>query len=256
VSAPGTVLVTGAARRIGAAIATSLAEDGWRIIAHYNASAAEASGWRDGIRAAGGWCETIAADLADREAIAGLIPEATARFGRIDALVNNASSFRYDSLATLDTASWDAHLRPNLEAPVFLARDFAQALGGKPGVIVNMLDHKVFALNPDFFSYTIAKLGLAGATRMLAQDFQGRIRVCGVAPGITLLSGKQTEAGFRHAWTAPPLGRSSTPEELAEAVRLILQTPSLNGQILVLDGGESLVGRQRDIAFDTRPAHA
>ncbi len=250
-SAPGTVLITGAARRIGAAIGTALAADGWRIIAHYHASSGDAANLREDIRGRGGWCETVAADLADRAAIARLIPDATARFGRIDALVNNASSFRYDTLSTLDVVSWDAHLRPNLEAPVFLARDFARALDGGSGVIINMLDHKVFALNPDFFSYTIAKVGLAGATRMLAQDFAGRVRVCGIAPGITLLSGKQTEAGFRRAWTAPPLGRSSTPEELAEAARLILQTPSLNGQVLVLDGGESLVGRQRDIAFDT-----
>ncbi len=153
----------------------------------------------------------------------------------------------------MDAASWDAHLGPNLEAPVFLAQAFAAARAGRPGSVINMLDHKVTALNPDFFSYTVAKVALAGATRLLAQALgPARVsRVNGVAPGITLLSGKQTQAGFKRAWSAPPLGRSSTPEELVAACRFILATPCLNGQIIVLDGGESLVGRQRDVAFET-----
>ena len=245
-----TVLVTGAARRIGATIAEALAADGWRVLAHYHSSATDAEGLRDRIRLAGGWCELLCTDLMDAAAVRRMIPQATAQFGRIDALVNNASSFRYDTVHSMDAGSWAWHLRPNLESPLFLARDLAEALGDNPGIVVNMLDHKVSALNPDFFSYTVAKIGMAGATRLLAQAFRGRVRVCGVAPGITLLSGKQTEAGFERAWTAPPLGRSSTPAELANAVRFILATPSCNGQMLVLDGGESLVGRQRDIAFE------
>ena len=245
-----TVLITGAARRIGATIAEALASDGWRVLAHYHSSADDAEALRNRIRLAGGWCELICTDLMDPDAVREVIPRATQRHGRIDALVNNASSFRYDSVHSMDAGSWTWHLRPNLESPLFLARDFAEALGDQPGVVINMLDHKVTALNPDFFSYTVAKIGMAGATRLLAQAFRGRVRVCGVAPGITLLSGKQTEAGFERAWTAPPLGRSSTPGELADAVRFILATPSLNGQMLVLDGGESLLGRQRDVAFE------
>ncbi len=245
-----TVLITGAARRIGAAIAEALASDGWRIVAHYHSSAADAGALRERIRLAGGWCELLCADLMDPGAVSRVIPRATELSGRVDALVNNASSFRYDTVHSMDADSWKWHLRPNLESPVFLARDFAEALGEEPGTIINMLDHKVTALNPDFFSYTVAKIGMAGATRLLAQAFCGRVRVCGIAPGITLLSGKQTEAGFERAWTAPPLGRSATPAELADAVRFILATPSFNGQMLVLDGGESLLGRQRDIAFE------
>ena len=115
-----------------------------------------------------------------------------------------------------------------------------------------MLDHKVTAPNPDFFSYSVAKIGMAGATRLLAQALSHtQVRVCGVAPGITLVSGKQTQAGFERAWGAPPLGRSSTPEELANACRYVLDTSSLNGQILVLDGGDSLLERSRDVAFRT-----
>ncbi len=240
-------LVTGGARRIGAAISQGLAADGWHVVIHCNASANEAQALAGCITAAGGSCQVVQADLAHRDAVAGLI----AACGPLDALINNASSFRYDTLETMDAASWDAHLGPNLEAPVFLAQAFAAARAGRPGSVINMLDHKVTALNPDFFSYTVAKVALAGATRLLAQALgPAGIRVNGVAPGITLLSGKQTQAGFERAWSAPPLGRSSTPEELVAACRFILATPSLNGQILVLDGGESLLGRQRDVAFE------
>jgi NAD(P)-dependent dehydrogenase (short-subunit alcohol dehydrogenase family) len=133
---------------------------------------------------------------------------------------------------------------------LLLAREFAANLAGQPGAIVNLLDHKVTALNPDFFTYTLTKIAMAGATRLLAQAYYPGIRVNGVAPGITLISGKQTPEGFARAWSAPPLGRSATPEEIAAAVCFILATPSLNGQILVLDGGESLLARPRDIAFD------
>jgi NAD(P)-dependent dehydrogenase (short-subunit alcohol dehydrogenase family) len=250
------VLITGSARRIGAALARALAADGWHVVAHYHRSAGEAQALAAEITAAGGACDTIQADLAERAGIAALIPRCVQRFGKLDALINNASSFRYDTLQTMDDASWQSHLGPNLEAPVFLAQAFAAALEGRPGNIINMLDHKVTALNPDFFSYTIAKIAAAGATRLLAQALgpQG-VRVNGIAPGITLLSGKQTEAGFRRAWSAPPLGRSSTPEELAAVCQFILATPSLNGQILVLDGGDSLLARPRDIAFESPRPH-
>ncbi len=249
------VLVTGGGRRIGAAIARALAADGWHVVVHYNRSAQDARALAADIGRTGGRCDTVQADLSDRAAVAALIPDCIARFGDLGALINNASSFRYDSLETMDAASWDAHMGPNLEAPVFLAQAFIRAHNGGAGAardacVINMLDHKVTALNPDFFSYTVAKIAQAGATRLLAQA-GGRVRVNGIAPGITLLSGKQTQAGFERAWAAPPLGRSCTPEELADACRYILATPSLNGQIVVLDGGDSLVGRGRDVAFET-----
>ena len=245
------VLVTGAARRIGAAIARALAADGWHVVVHYHGSADAAETLASEIVAAGGRCTTIGADLADPDAVGSLIPACIARFGPLDALVNNASNFRYDTVHSMDRAGWNDHLEPNLAAPVFLAQAFAAACQGRPGNIVNMLDHKVAALNPDFFSYTITKSAMAGATRVLAMALAGTaIRVNGIAPGIALPSGKQTQAGFERAWTAPPLGRSCTPAELADACRFILATSSLNGQILILDGGDSLLARSRDVAFE------
>ena len=246
------VLITGGARRIGADLARALVVDGWHVVVHYNSSSQDAAAFEGTVRAAGGRCDVVQADLSERCEVLRLVPECARLFGPLDALINNASSFRYDSLQTMDPATWDAHLGPNLEAPIFLAQSFAQLCGGRHGCVVNMLDHKVTAPNPDFFSYTVAKMAMAGATRLLAQALaRTQVRVCGIAPGITLLSGKQTQSGFKRAWTAPPLGRSSTPEELADACRYVLDTPSLNGQILVLDGGDSLLERSRDVAFES-----
>ena len=244
--------MTGGARRSGAAIARALAADGWHVIVHYRRSGEDAEALAAEIARAGGQCDAVGADLGDRKAVADLVPDCAARFGPLGALINNASSFSYDQLDTMTPASWDAHLTPNLASPIFLSQAFGRQCGDQPGAIINLLDHKVTSPNPDFFSYTVAKLALAGATTLLAQALaQTGVRVNGVAPGITLLSGRQSEAGFERAWTAPPLGRSCTPGELADACRYILATPSLNGQVLVLDGGESLLGRARDIAFET-----
>jgi NAD(P)-dependent dehydrogenase (short-subunit alcohol dehydrogenase family) len=252
----GVALVTGGARRIGAEVVRALARDGHAVGVHYRHSAAEAEALVQELMASGGRAAALRADLADRTAARGLVARCEQALGTVSVLVNCAAGFRYDTAGDFSDADLDFHLLPNLQAPLILAQEFARALGDAPGVIVNFLDHKVTALNPDFFTYTLAKVALAGATRMLAQSFGGRIRVNGIAPGIVLPSGKQSEAGFKRAWAAPPLGRSATPEELVEAVRFILTTKSLNGQILVLDGGESLLARPRDVAFDPALAPA
>lgn len=251
-----TVLVTGAARRIGATIARTLAAAGHRVVVHHNRSGAEAEALAAEIRAAGGWCATLAADLSRRDAVDGLIGRAVALAGPLDVLVNNASSFTNDSIDTVTWDTFDAHWVPNLAAPLFLSRDFArQVREGGDGCIVNLLDQKVINLNPDFVSYTLSKVALAGLTEMLAMQFAPRIRVCGVSPGITLISGRQTPESFERAWTAPPLRRSSTPEEVADAVQFILRTRSMTGRTIVLDGGESLQRRARDVAFEVDGGH-
>ena len=245
---PGTVLVTGAARRLGAHIARGLAADGWRVVLHCHQSVAEAEALAVEIGAVG----VVPADLGQRAAIEGLIGRASA-WGPLDALINNASVFEKDDIADLTWESFDAHIVPNLAAPMFLSRDFARAFGERTGGnIVNLLDQKIGNLNPDFLSYTVSKVALAGVTRLLAMAFGARIRVNGVAPGLTMISTRQTPAGFDRAQRSMPLGRGSTPSEIAAAVRFLLATPSITGQVLTLDGGESLFGRARDVSLDPR----
>jgi NAD(P)-dependent dehydrogenase (short-subunit alcohol dehydrogenase family) len=246
----GTVLITGAGRRLGAHIARALAGAGYFVVLHYNGSKDGAEAVAADIAAAGGACGMIGADLSDRGAIARLIPESIQRFGPIRSLVNNASTYHFDTIATLETAAWDANLRVNLEAPVFLAKALHAALAGAPGAIVNILDFKVANLNPDYLSYTLAKSAMAAFTRVAAMAFAGTTRVNAVAPGLTLRSGKQTDAQFERAWRMTPLGRGPLAEEIASAVVFALGMGALNGQILYLDGGASLRPRERDISVD------
>ena len=243
-------LVTGGGRRIGAAIARALAADGWDLVVHYNRSAADAAALAADIQAAGGTCGLLQADLAARADVEGLIDRCIAQYGPLDCLINNASNFANDTIATVTWDSLQAHLAPNLAAPLLLSRDFAARFAGAGGCIINLLDQKLANLNPDFLSYTLSKVALSGLTEILAMALSPRIRVNGVAPGLTMISGRQTEASFARAWRDTPLGRSSTPEEIAACVRFILATPSITGQTIILDGGESLRGRARDVSFD------
>ena len=251
-----TALVTGGGKRIGAAIARMLAGDGWRVIVHYNRSAVEAEALAQEITAAGGVCMSMQADLSRQDEIEGLIGRCVSAHGRLDCLVNNASSFFHDDIRTVSWDSLHNSLTPNLIAPVLLCRDFAaqfdraQAVCAEIGCIINLLDQKIDNLNPDFLSYTLSKIALSGLTQMLAMALAPRIRVCGIAPGLTMISGKQSEASFERAWRAAPLGRSSTPDEIAACVRFILSMPSMTGETIFIDGGESLRGRPRDVAFD------
>lgn len=250
------VLVTGAARRVGAAIAEGLAADGWLVALHYHSSAAEAAALADALNAHGTVCFPLQADLGRRADIEALIARANAALapagGKLTCLVNNASPFVYDSLKSLDWDSWAEHMVPGLYAPVFLSKRFAESLGDdEQGLIINMLDQKIDNLNPDFFSYTVSKVGLHGATRMLAMALAPRIRVCGIAPGIMLPSGKQNVAQFEAAWRRTPLGRNATVEEIVRAVRFLIESPSATGSVITLDGGESLMRRGRDIAFES-----
>lgn len=245
------VLVTGAAKRVGAAIARALADDGWSVCIHCNRSRGEAEALREEILERGGRAEVAQADLSRVDGAEGLIAQATALVGSLAALVNNASPFDYDDIATLTAESWDRHMSANLRAPALLCRDFARALpAGAEGCIVNLLDQKLWNLNPDFLSYTVSKVGLHGLTEILAMALAPRIRVCGVAPGLLLRSGKMTQAGFERAHRKTPLGRGPEVEEIVAAIRFILATPSFNGQTITIDGGESLRPRPKDVQFE------
>ncbi len=246
-----TVLVTGGAKRIGAAIARGLAKDGWTVCVHYQNSEAEAQQLARSLSQAGHRCFAVQADLGRQADVEALVPRCIEQAGRLDCLVNNAARFVYDNLASVSWESLHAHLVPNLAAPLFLSKSFAAGLPpGRDGVIVNLLDQKVSNLNPDFLSYTLSKVALAGLTTLLAMELAPRIRVCGVAPGITLPSATQSPAGFAAAQRATPLGRSTGVAEIVGAVRFILASPSMTGSVIGIDGGESLTRRPRDIAFD------
>ena len=250
-------LITGGAIRVGAAMAQALAADGWHVAIHYHGSGGAAEALLAKIQAAGGHGHLVQADLRKVRAVAGLIAAAGRDAPPLSCLINNASLFENDAALNMTQDSWGDHQAVNLRAPVFLARDFARNLDaqnltdGLPGVVINLLDNKIFALNPDFFSYTIAKYGLLGATKVLAMELAPQVRVCGIAPGITLPSTNQSEQGFRTAHALNPLGQGSTLEQLVAALRFILAAPALTGEVITIDGGQSLLGLPRDVTFLT-----
>lgn len=245
----GAALVTGGAKRIGAAIVRALAEAGFPVVIHHRHSAEAAAALASEIVAGGGNARTLAADLAAPESASALIARAEALAGPVTVLVNNASRFEFDSAASVTAESIAAHMAPNLAAPVLLAREMAARIGGREGVIVNILDQKLGNLNPDFFAYTLSKAGLAAATEMLAMALAPAIRVCGVAPGLTLIGARQSEENFRRGQESTPLRRGVHETDIARAVRFVVETPSITGTTLVVDAGEHLMRRQRDVSF-------
>jgi NAD(P)-dependent dehydrogenase (short-subunit alcohol dehydrogenase family) len=246
-------LVTGAGQRIGRAFAMALASDGFFVFVHHNASAAEAKQTVADIAAAGGKAKAVRADLASAKQAAALVDKCQAKGVALTCLVNNASLFAFDAAPHAGAELFDKHMAVNLRAPMLLAQALARQLpDGETGVIVNILDQKLWNLNPDFLTYSLSKIGLQGLTTLLAQAFAPRLRVAGIAPGLTLRSGKQTDERFRQQHTANPLRVGVEPDDLVRALRFILATPSFTGDTLIVDSGEHLTGRPRDIAFDPR----
>jgi|TARA_A100001391_G_scaffold49640_4_gene30037 NAD(P)-dependent dehydrogenase (short-subunit alcohol dehydrogenase family) len=238
---PPAALITGAADRIGAAIAARLAAEGYAVVIHYRSSGEKAEGLADAIGADGGLAAVLHADLARREDRMGLIASAAEPFGPLTVLVNNASVFEPDSADTLHEDLWDLHMAVHAEAPVFLARDFAAQLpAGEKGNIVNIIDERVLSLSPDYFSYTLSKSVLWTATRTLAQSLAPRIRVNAIGPGPTLPNTRQSESEFEASRQRLPLQTGADPDEIADGVVSILNLPSMTGQMIALDGGEHL----------------
>ena len=236
-----TALVTGAARRIGRAIALDLARHGWAVAVHYHRSEEDAAEVVRRIAAEGGRAASLRADLAREEEAASLVERAAAELGPLTCLVNNASLFELDLADTVTRASWDAHLETNLRAPFVLTQAFARQLPeGESGHVINLLDQRVWNLTPYFVSYTVSKTGLWTLTRSLALALAPRIRVNAVGPGPALRSPRQAEADFARQCEATPLKRGTTPEEICDAVRFILAAPALTGQMIALDGGQHL----------------
>lgn len=249
-----TVLITGAGRRIGRAVALDLARHGWAVAVHHNRSAAPAQETVEEIRKAGGVAAALQADLADPAAVQGLIPACARELGAPTCLINNASVFEHDTIAGMTPESWRTHMDVNLRAPVFLSQAFAASLSeATPGNIINFLDQRVWKLTPDFFSYTLAKSALWTATRTMAQAFSPHIRVNAIGPGPTLASEHQSESLFEQQQAATPLRRGPALEEICAAIRFILDAPSMTGQMIALDGGQHLTWRTPDVNADGDP---
>jgi NAD(P)-dependent dehydrogenase (short-subunit alcohol dehydrogenase family) len=238
---PKAALVTGGAQRLGQAIAVELARQGFDVAIHCHSSFDEAEETRVQIRALGQRAVILRADLADEAQVSALIPQSIEKLGSIGVLINNASRFDRDDWHDVTRESWDAHIEPNLRAPFVLSQAFARALPpGAEGVIINMIDQRVWSLTPHFMSYTISKAGLWALTQTLALALAPRIRVNAIGPGPALPSPRQTQAQFAQQSASVPLGHGTSPAEVARAAIAILGLPAMTGQMIALDGGQHL----------------
>lgn len=235
------VLITGAARRIGRAIALRMAAENWAIAVHYRNSRSDAEQLVNEILISGGSASAIGADLTDLNQVAEIIPQCTKMLGLPTCLINNASEFSPDTITSLTPETWNAHLDINLRAPLFLTQAMAAALPPNiEGNVINIIDQRVWNLSADFFSYTISKAGLWTATTTLAQGLAPHIRVNAIGPGPVLKSIHQTEAEFATECASTLLGHGPTAEEIASAVMFILSAKAMTGQMIALDSGQHL----------------
>jgi NAD(P)-dependent dehydrogenase (short-subunit alcohol dehydrogenase family) len=249
-----TVLVTGSARRLGREIALALAAGGWQVAVHYRGSVADAQATVDDCRRvapARAEFDCFPADLADEAQVRALLPRVVGRFGQVDAVVNNASLFEHDSVRSFGQEMLFAHLKTNTVAPVLLAQALHEHVCERAGngVVVNLLDQKLWNPNPDFLSYTLSKAALEAANTALAMALAPQLRVVGVAPGLTLTSHLLSDEKFEELHRLSPLGRSSTPQDVAAAVKFALENNSITGTTLLVDGGQHLMKFPRDFSM-------
>jgi NAD(P)-dependent dehydrogenase (short-subunit alcohol dehydrogenase family) len=255
-----TVLVTGAAKRLGREIALALAKDGWQVAVHYRDSLEDAAKTVTDCSKLAGTSAAFRANLSNEAAVRNLLPKVVQRFGRVDAIVNSASSFEHDTAASFSFTAMDKHMRSNTGAAIILAQALhAHVLGRagaagaharrSQGVVVNLLDQKLWNQNPDFFSYTLSKAALEAATTMLAMALSPELRVVGVAPGLTLTSHLLSEKKFEALHQLSPLGRSSTAADVAATVKFAIDNQSITGTTLLVDGGQHLMKFERDFSL-------
>lgn len=240
-TATGVALVTGAARRIGRDVALALAGAGWDVVVHYRSAADEAADVVAEIEGRGRRAAAIGADLSVEAETETLMARAGAALGPVSCLINNASTFESDTVATSTRATWDTHMEVNLRAPFVLAQAFqAQLPGDADGAIINIIDQRVWNLTPDFTTYTLSKAGLWGLTQILARAMAPRVRVNGIGPGPTLQSVHQSAEDFAEEWTAMPLARQVQADDICRAVLFILGSPAVTGQMIAVDAGQHM----------------
>lgn len=255
-----TVLVTGSAKRLGREIALALAKDGWQVAVHYRDSLEDATKTVADCARLAGASASFRANLANEAAVRNLLPQVIARFGRVDAVVNSASTFEHDTASTFGFAAMEKHMRSNAGAAILLAQALHAhvlaregtdnpAATGPQGVVVNLLDQKLWNQNPDFFSYTLSKAALEAANTLLAMALAPQLRVVGVAPGLTLTSHLLTQEKFEALHQLSPLGRSSTTADVAATVKFAIDNQSITGTTLLVDGGQHLMKFERDFSM-------
>lgn len=251
-----TVLITGSAQRLGRSIALMLAQSGWDVAIHYGKSQEEAIQLVEELCAFGINAQAFQADLAHERACQSLLDSVIKTMGEVKAVINNASLFDYDDGLSFNGRILNQHMQVNLTAPVILAqalfqhrRELTPQIGPNKGVVVNLLDQKLWNLNPDHFSYTLSKAALQTATQMLAVTLAPHVRVVGVAPGLTLPSKDMSEPQFHQLHQLAPLGASSKPEDIAKTVAFVLENEAITGTTLLVDGGQHLIPMERDFSF-------
>lgn len=254
--------MTGAAKRLGREIALQFARQGWDVAVHYGRSEQDAKETVREIEMMGVKSQAFQADLADEAAVKRLFIGVTQQFTNLNCLVNSASIFEYDranSNTPLTAKSLQEHMQVNLTAPILLSQlmfEYQKNNSNKVGAenlpsVIQLLDQKLINLNPDYLSYTLSKAALATSVEVLALDFAPHLRVIGLAPGISLPSGDQTNDGFAKAHQMTPLGKSSTPEDVAKAAVFLAQANAITGTTLYVDGGQHLLPSSRDVMFKT-----
>ena len=246
---PKTALVTGAAKRLGRAIALDLARHGWSVAIHYNSSEKEARATQADAQTVGAKVALLKADLSRESETTELVGRAVAALGPLGALVNSASIFENDEWYSADRASWDKHMETNLRAPFVLAQQFArQVPRNGSGAIVNIIDQRVLKPTPQFISYSLSKAALFWLNTTLAQALAPKIRVNAVGPGPIMKNERQSQADFERQREATLLGRGAEPQDICDAVRYLLESPNVTGQMLAVDGGQHLIWQTPDVA--------
>ena len=243
-----TVLVTGAAKRLGRAIALDLAAHGWNVAIHYNSSEDDADSAAQAVRAFGAEAATLKCDLSKEAETAKLVDRAVRELGPLTALINSASLFENDDWQSASRKTWDDHIETNLRAPLVLSQMFAKQLPhNAKGSIINIIDQRVLKPTPQFLSYSVSKAGLHWLTTTLAQGMGPRIRVNAVGPGPTLKNPRQSDADFNRQRDATLLGRGAEPADICAAVRYLLEAEAVTGQMLAVDGGQHLIWQTPDV---------
>jgi NAD(P)-dependent dehydrogenase (short-subunit alcohol dehydrogenase family) len=261
------VLVTGAAKRLGREIALFCAKAGWRVAVHYRGSEVDAIktialcsysirarsqfDHKTSLKTESAWHQAFQADLADEQAARALPAAVIAQMGRLDAVVNSAALFEHDAPQSFSYAAMQKHMASNTGAAIVLAQALHAHVSAREGqgVVINMLDQKLWNQNPDFLSYTLSKAALEAAGTMLAIGLAPQVRVVGVAPGLTLTSHMLSDEKFKALHSLSPLGRSSTPEDVCAAVFFALTNSSITGTTLLVDGGQHLMKFERDFSL-------